>query len=424
MDGYGLTIALLVTLVAINALFAGSEIALISLREGQLRQLERRGSTTATTLVRLTRDPNRFLATIQIGITLAGFLASATAAVSLAGLLARVLGFLGNAAEPVSVALTTLALAFATLVFGELAPKRLAMQHSMRWALLVARPLDMLSLITRPVVWTLSAATNVVVLLFGGNPHATKEQLSRGELHDLVSAHTGLNPEQRAIILGALEIHERMLREVLVPRRSVFTLSPELSAVEARSALVDAGHSCAPVARHNELDDTVGVVRLRDLVDDERALSEIAHPATVFPETVRVSDALRRFREEHEQFALVIDEYGSVEGIVTLEDLLEEIVGEIYDDTDRDVVAVVREADGSLSLAGTFPLHDLTDVGVELPAGTRKDQATIAGLVLAVLGRVPRSTGDRVRIGGWTVEVTGIDGNAITHVRLRQNGPS
>lgn len=178
---------------------AGSEIALISLREGQLRQLERRGGAGARTLVRLARDPNRFLATIQIGITLAGFLASATAAVSLTEPLAPMFGFLGGAAEPVAIAVVTLVLTFVTLVFGELAPKRLGMQYALRWALLVARPLDLLSRLTRPVVWALSKTTNQTVRVFGGDPNAAAEQLSQEELRDLVARHRGLNPEQRTI---------------------------------------------------------------------------------------------------------------------------------------------------------------------------------------------------------------------------------
>jgi putative hemolysin len=197
MDGYGFNIALVGVLVLVNALFAGSEMALISLREGQLRSLEREGGRGARTLVKLARDPNRFLATIQIGITLAGFLASATAAVSLAEPLVPLLGFLDGAAQGVAVALVTIVLTFFTLVFGELAPKRLAMQYALRWALLVARPLDVLSAISRPAVWALSASTNLVVRIFGGNPHAESEQLSSEELRELVGSQRGLSPEQR-----------------------------------------------------------------------------------------------------------------------------------------------------------------------------------------------------------------------------------
>ncbi|MER5262735.1 hemolysin family protein [Actinosynnema sp. NPDC002837] len=419
MDGYGFTVALVAVLVLLNAVFAGSEMALISLREGQLRALERDGRAGARTLVRLARDPNRFLATIQIGITLAGFLASATAAVSLAEPLVPLLGFLGGAAGAVAIALVTVVLTFLTLVFGELAPKRLAMQNALRWALLVARPLDLLSTISRPAVWALSASTNLVVRLFGGKPDAESEEMSPEELRELVAAQRGLNVEQRMIISGALEIHERRLREVLVPRRSVVTLAAELDVASARAQLAGSGHSRAPVARGGHLDDLVGVVHLRDLLVDEVPLARVTREALVFPDTVRVSDALRRFKAEREQMALVVDEHGAVAGMVTLEDLLEEIVGEIYDETDRDVMAVHAAEDGSLVLPGTFPAHDLVDLGVELPDAPEGDYATIAGLVLVVLGRIPEAPGDRVTVSGWTIEVLGVEHHAITEVRLR-----
>lgn len=422
MDGYGFNIALVGVLVLVNALFAGSEMALISLREGQLRTLEREGGRGAKTLVKLARDPNRFLATIQIGITLAGFLASATAAVSLAEPLVPLLGFFGGAASGVAVAVVTIVLTFFTLVFGELAPKRLAMQYALRWALLVARPLDVLSAVSRPAVWTLSAATNLVVRIFGGNPNAESEQLSPAELRDLVESQRGLNAEQREIIFGALEIHERRLREVLVPRRSVFILSGDLDVAAARTELAASGHSRAPVVREGHLDDVMGVVNLRDLLDDDVKLAVVVREPVVFPDSVRVSEALRRFKAEREQFGLVMDEHGAVAGIVTLEDLLEEIVGEIYDETDRDVMAVAKAEDGSLVLPGTFPIHDLVDVGVELPEAPEGNYSTIAGLVLVVLGRIPEKPGDVVRVSGWEIEVLAVAHHAITSMRLRRAG--
>jgi putative hemolysin len=420
MDGYGFNIVLVGVLVLLNAVFAGSEMALISLREGQLRALEREGGRGARTLVKLARDPNRFLATIQIGITLAGFLASATAAVSLAEPLVPVLGFLDGAASAVAVAAVTIVLTFFTLVFGELAPKRLAMQYALRWALLVARPLDVLSAISRPAVWALSASTNLVVRIFGGNPDAEAEQLTAEELRELVAGQRGINAEQREIITGALKIHERRLREVLVPRRSVFILSGDLDVAAARGELAASGHSRAPVVRDSHLDDVVGVANLRDLLDDDVKLVDVLRAPVVFPDSVRVSEALRRFKAEREQFGLVMDEHGAVAGIVTLEDLLEEIVGEIYDETDRDVMAVARAEDGSLVLPGTFPIHDLTDVGVELPDAPQGGYSTIAGLVLVLLGRIPEQPGDVVRVSGWAIEVVSIAHHAITSVRLRR----
>ena len=416
MDGYGFNLALVAVLVLLNAAFAGSEMALVSLREGQLRSLEREGHRT---LVRLARDPNRYFATIQIGITLSGFLASATAAVSLAQPIVPLLGFLGGAANGVAIALVTVVLTFVTLVFGELAPKRLAMQYAVRWAKIVARPLDLLSAVSRPVVWLLSKATDLVVRVFGGDPNVEEEQMSAEELRDLVEVQQHLNPEQREIMTGALEIHERRLREVLVPRRSVTVVEAGLDTATAREILAGSGHSRAPVTKDGHLDDVIGLVHLRDLLDDAVELVDVARPPMVLPDSVRVADALRRMKAEREQMALVVDEHGAVDGIVTLEDLLEEIVGEIYDETDPDVASVRTAPDGTIALPGTFPVHDLADVGVELRDPPPGPYSTVAGLVLVLLGRIPDEPGDVVEVSGWQIEVLAVEHHAITRVRLR-----
>jgi putative hemolysin len=312
----------------------------------------------------------------------------------------------------------TIVLTFFTLVFGELAPKRLAMQYAVRWAKIIARPLDLLSTVSRPAVWMLSKATDLVVRVFGGDPDVDEEQMSPEELRDLVEVQQHLNPEQRTIMTGALEIHERRLREVLVPRRMVTVLEEGLTTPAAREVLARSGHSRAPVTKDGHLDDVIGVVHLRDLLDDAVPPGHVARVPMFLPDSVRVTDALRRMKAEHEQLALVVDEHGAVDGIVTLEDLLEEIVGEIYDETDADVVAVRREPDGSIELPGTFPVHDLVDVGVEL-TGPPGSYATIAGLVLVLLGRIPESPGDVVQVSDWEIEVRAVEHHAITLVRLR-----
>lgn len=420
MSGYWFNIALVVFLVLLNAAFAGSEMALISLREGQLKQLEREGSTTGRRLVRLARDPNRFLATIQIGITLAGFLASATAAVALAEPLVPRLEFLGGAAEIVAVAGVTLILTFFTLVFGELAPKRLAMQMALPWAKIVVRPLDVLSTFSRPAVWLLGAATNMVVRLFGGRAEASSEELTPDELREIVSTHQGLGPDQREIIAGAFDIQERTLREVLVPRSQTLFLRHTMPVAEARALLADQGHSRAPVMRGSNRDDVIGVAHWASLLSDQQGqtVGEVATPALVLPDTAKVSAALRRFKLERQQLAVIIDEHGAVDGIVTLEDLLEEVVGEIYDETDSDSVGVAAGPDGTLTLPGSFPIHDLDDVGVRADALRNGEYTTVAGLVLYRLGRIPKTPGDVVDIDGWSIEVTQVAHNAITEVRL------
>lgn len=410
-------LVLVLVLVVINAAFAGSEMALVSLRESQLQRLEQQGAR-GRALARLARDPNRFLATIQIGITLAGFLASAAAAVSLAGPLEGPLGFLGAGARPVAVVIVTLVLAYLTLVFGELAPKRIAMQRAEGWGLLAARPLGLVARVTRPAVWVLSRSTDIAVRLLGGDPDRTGDPVTEEELRDMVATQPGLSEQHRAILSGAFEISGRTLHEIVQPRRDVFVLASDRPCPDALRDLAGSNHTRAPVADDGNLDEFRGIVHLRDLVDARVAtVGEATQPAPAFPETAKVLDALRAMQAGRHQMALVINEHGGTEGIVTVEDLLEELVGEIYDETDQDILSVRREPDGAIVLPGRFPIHDLTDIDVELPEGP---YSTVAGLVLDRLGLIPDQPGDAVDVAGWTIEVTAVDGRAITEVRLRQ----
>lgn len=418
MSGYWLNLGLVLILILLNAAFAGTEMAMISLREGQLRHLEGQGSARALRLVRLARDPNRYLATIQIGITLAGFLASATAAVALAEPLAPALApVFEGAAEAVAIVGVTLILTFVTLVLGELAPKRLAMQKALPWALAATRPLELLSALAKPAVWSLGQATDLVVRLLGGRPEVRAAELSAEELREIVTSHRELTPEQRKIIGGALQIHRRTVREVLVPRGQVFSLRHELSRDEARLAMARAGHSRAPVTVDGNLDDVVGIVHWSSVVEGGPGLvAAVATEPLILPGAAPVSGALRTFMASHQQLALVVDEHGDIIGTVTLEDLLEEMVGEIYDETDKDSAGLSPEPDGSLVLPGTYPLHDLRDLEIDLayPPG---DYTTVAGLVLDALGRLP-DTGESVEVAGWQIETLEVTQHAITSVRL------
>ena len=405
-------IGLVLLLVLINAAFAGSEVALISLREGQLRRLEREGEQ-GRLVARLARDPNQFLSTIQIGITLAGFLASAAAAVSLAEPLVPLLGFLGRAADPVAVVLVTMVLAYLTLVVGELAPKRIALQRPERWARRAARPLTVISILTRPAVWLLSRSTNLLVRLAGADPRRQREEVTEEEVRDMIATGSVFRPEQRRILAEAIEVGERRLRDVLVPRRDVVAIPADASVAEAIGLLLGTTHGRAPVYR-GDLDEVIGLVTLQDLVGTEGPVASRVRPVVALPESMTVLDALRRFQAEREQLAIVLNEYGGTEGIITLEDLLEELVGEIYDEFDPDSHGIHRQPDGSLVLPGSFPVHDLADLGISLPEG---DYATLAGLVLDRMGRIP-GKGEAVEVDGWRLEVLDVENHAITRVRL------
>lgn len=414
VDSIGPQLALLAALIALNAVFAGSEIALISLRESQLRRLEQR-SNTGRRLARLARDPNRFLATIQIGITLAGFLASAFAAVTLSEPLVPILDFLGGAAEVAAIVIVTAILTFVTLVLGELAPKRLAMQRAETWAMTIARPLDFLAKLAKPLVWLLGRSTDVVVKLLGGDPGQRRGVVTEEELRDVVAGLTAFSRTQRTIISGAIEIGDRTVRQVLVPRRQVFAVQADVEAGEAIRALVESGHSRAPVVE-GDLDRTIGLVSLRRLFGASGPVRGLVDEILEIPETVTVVDALRQMQTGRQQLAVVVDEHGGIAGVVSLEDLIEEVVGEIYDETDPDVVSALHEEDGSIVVPGSFPIHDLADLGVDLPEG---DYTTLAGLILDHLGHLPRDPGERVEVSDRVIEVLEVDGRLISLARIR-----
>jgi len=409
-------LVLVAVLVVVNAAFAGTELALVSLRESQLQRLEQRSATGAV-LARLAREPNNFLATIQIGITLAGFLASAAAAVSLAEPLEEPLAFLGGAAGPVSVLVVTLILSYFTLVFGELAPKRLAMQRAERWGMVMARPLAVLSRVTRPVVWLLARSTDIAVKVFGGDPLLQREEVTEEELRDMVALHEDVTPEQRRIIDGAFEAAERRLDEILVPRNDVVVIDGEASSADAIAVLTSTGHSRAPVAPERNLDLVLGVVHLQDLVGTgcER-VADIVREVPVFPISARVLTVLRELQLRRTQMALVVNEHGGTAGIVTVEDLVEELVGEIYDETDPDHATVTYDDDGTPVLPGRFPVHDLIDFDIDLPLG---DYATVAGLVLDHAERFPE-VGERLTVDGWEVEVRDVARHMIRQVAVRR----
>lgn len=408
-----LELIFLVTLTAVNAFFTGSEIAFVSLREGQLQRLAEEPGK-GRRIAALARNSARFLASCQIAITLTGFVASATAAVSLADPLERQLGFLGSAAGTISVLLVTVVLAYFTLVFGELVPKRIAMQRPEGWARIAIGVLTFVTQAARPAVWMLEKSTNSVVRLFGVDPNLQRDEVTEEEIRELLESQESFTASQRSIIAGAFDIGDRTLREVLVPRGGVVALPNSATADEALHELVRQGHSRAPV-HTGDLDDVLGIVHVSDLIDADDLASKV-RPATVLPESLNVLDALRRLQSGRQQMALVVNEHGGVEGIVTVEDLLEEIVGEIYDEFDSDIGQIVRGGDGSIVMPGSFPIHDLEDIDAELPDGEGA-YATVAGYVLHRLGHIPEP-GEVVAGDKWNVEVLEVHERAITRVRL------
>jgi putative hemolysin len=418
-----LNIVMVVVFVLIGGFFSGTELALISLRESQVRSLSEQGRR-GHALSRLLADPNRFLATVQIGVTLATLSASAFGAETLNKPFSAALvrwGLSSGLAVPLAFIAVTVAVSYLSLVLGELTPKRLALQRAEGLAMVVAPALNRLATLSRPIVWILSTSTNALVRLAGGDPRSSGEAISQEELRDLVAAHESLTSDERRLIDEVFRAGDREVREVMTPRTEVMFLEASTTASRAARQVADSSWSRFPVAGRDQ-DDVVGFVHVRDLflpnhpAGRAATVGDLAREATRLPGTVGVLNALSEMRRSNQHLAIVVDEYGGTDGIVTLEDLIEEVIGEIYDEYDDEVAPEGKGApDGPREVDGLLNLDDFTEAtGLRLPDGPYE---TVAGYVLAELGRLPE-IGDSIEIEGRAVTVVELDGRRIARLQV------
>lgn len=410
-------IALVVVFVLIGGVFAATEMALVTLRESQLNAIAARGRRGAK-VAALARNPNTFLSAVQIGVTVAGFASAAYGAASIAPSVTPLLTGLGLA-EPVAATMATIGLtlviAYLSLVLGELVPKRLAIQRNAQFAYAVAPVLDGFAVLMRPVIWLLSVSTNALVRLLGGDPNKTADQLSDEEIRDIVTSHQGLPEDERRILDDVLSLRGRQVSEVMRPRPEVIALDDGTTVAEAVERIRDLPYSRYPVA-DTSIDDIVGFVHVRDLFDvaaDEpsKPVAGVVRDIPYVPATARVLPTLTSLRARGHHIAVVVDEYGGTDGIVTLEDLVEEVVGEIFDEYDTAETPLV----GSDTIDGRLNLQEFEErTGIELSRGSSD---TIAGYVIEQLGRLA-VVGDTVDIPGATLRVTALDRRRIAAVRL------
>jgi putative hemolysin len=425
-----LSIVMVVAFVLVGGAFSGAEIALVSLRESQVRAMAENEGRRGRAVSRLLSDPNRFLAAVQVGVTLAGFFSAAFGASTLSEPLADVFedgGMSEGLASTLALVLVTIAISYLSLVVGELTPKRLALQRAEGFSLLVAAPLNGIATAARPVIWLLSRSTNVLVRLLGGDPKASGEAISQEELRDLVAAHESLSSDERQLIGEVFRAGDREVREVMTPRTEVDFLDASLTASRAARQLHESGHSRYPVVGRDQ-DDVVGFVHIRDLLLPNHpagraaTVGDLAREVTRLPGTVGVLNALSGMRRENQHLAIVVDEYGGTDGIVTLEDLIEEVIGEIYDEYDEEVAPEADEVPGGpQEVDGLLNLDDFAEVtGLHLPEGPYE---TVAGYVLAELGRLPQ-VGDAVGLEGRVLTVAELDGRRIARLSVTRPDPS
>lgn len=430
-DGFALELALIGLLILLNALFAGAELAVVSARGGRIRPLVEAGDRRALALVELKGDPDRFLATVQIGVTLVGTLASALGGVvAIEQLEPLVAAFphpwARTIAEPLAVAVVVFAIAYLSLMVGELLPKSLAVRHAEPLALLVARPLSWLARVSGPVMAALTASTGLVLRLLGQRASVASPFHTLEDIQHIVEEAREQGLIQGRVIERAFRFQDHEAREIMTPRPRVVAVPRSASVAEALRVAAESGYSRLPVYEE-QLDNVVGMLYARDLYEAGRRgapveVGELVRPPLVVPLTRKAADLLGDMRRAQRHLAVVVDEHGSVEGIVTLEDLLELIVGEIHDEHDVPETPVRRLAPGVLEAEGLLPLRTFNaDHGLELPESPA--YVTLAGLVLERLGHLPRE-GEQVEVGPYRLTVTAVEGRRVAYVRIeRLDGP-
>ncbi|WP_224242905.1 hemolysin family protein [Hyalangium gracile] len=419
-------------LVLANGIFAGAEIALLSVRKTRLQELIEAGSSSARAVLALRDNPERFLATVQIGITVVGATAAAFGGASLAQPLAGVLEGLGvsaASAEELAFALVVGLVSYLSLVVGELVPKSLALRYAERYALLISRPLRGISRLMKPVVWLLTFSSNLVLRLFGDKTSFTESRLSAEELQQLVeeAAKAGsVHPGTGDIASRAFEMAELTAAEVMVPRPRVVSLRRHASPEEIKRVLLEEGHSRMPVYEDTP-DHIVGYVIAKDLLGvalekDLIVMEDVLRPAFFVPETTRAMDLLRQMQERRTPMAIVVDEQGGMSGLVTMEDLLEELVGEIFSEHEEPPESFRREPDGAILVEAEASIRDTNRaLGLELPEG--ESFSTVGGLCLSLAGAIPAPQTRLTLPDGTVLEVVEASPRRVKRVRIRPAPP-
>jgi putative hemolysin len=429
-------ILLIAVFIIIGGVFAAAEMALVSLRESQIKQLSGRGKR-GQVVSDLTANPNRFLSAVQIGVTLAGFLSAAFGGATLSDSFGAVLAGWGmpeGVAQFVALILITLVISYFSIVIGELSAKRLAMQRAEAYAIALAPFVNAIAKLATPVIWFLGRSTDVVVRVLGGDPNASREEVTDEELRAMVGSSSTLGDEERRIVEEVFAAGEVSLRETMIPRTEVDFLDGSMPAYKAIREVQGAAHSRYPVIGE-DLDDVIGFVHIRDLADLDPAernapVSQLVRPVGSLPETVKILRALTEMRQTKQHLIIVRDEYGGTAGIVTIEDLVEELIGDITDEFDPEHSPSVPNHDATIDLDGLVTLEAFgQQFGYRLPEGPYD---TLAGFVMAQLGSLPKVddvctvtlSADSEQDPPATVElrVTELDGRRAARVRLTMLG--
>jgi putative hemolysin len=427
MTGLPFELLIILILVLLNAVFVAAEIALVTVRRTRIEQLIDEGKRGAERVRELTSQPGRFLAVIQLGITFIGFLAAAFAGASLAEPLGEALAripALAPFAGALALITVTALLSFFTIIFGELVPKTLALAHPERYAILLAAPVDVMGRVLGPIVWALERVTNGVNRLLGVRD-IDQNQISTEELKLLVErgGEQGiLEAEEEQMIHAVIELGDRRVHEVMVPRTSIVALSSNASLGEVIDKVVEEGHSRIPV--YNEsIDEIVGILYAKDLLPFLKDgptvrpnIRSLLRTPVFVPESMTIDDLLHELQRRKVHVAIVLDEYGGTAGLVTIEDLLEEIVGEIQDEYDVEEPMIVRLTENEARVDGRAAVDDLEELfDTQLSLEDEDEYDTVGGLVYHRIGGVP-NPGDEIDVDGLHLTVESTDGRRVAKV--------
>lgn len=404
---------ILILLVLLNAFFSASELAIVTARKTRIKQLADEGSKQARAVLKLSEEPGRFLATIQVGVTMAGFFASAFGAVSLVKTVEGVLksvSFLAPVAETVAFVGVTVLIALVTLIFGELVPKTLAVEAAESIALTVAGPIRVIERVASPVIAFLTGTTNLIVRLLGGTRKVASPSITQEEVVSMVTTgqEEGIfHLQQQELIRSVFNFSGKQAREVMRPRLDMIMLQADQSVKSVAPQILENEFTRYPVFDGTDRDLITGIVYTKDIlrcfIEDktERPLSEIARSPLFVPDSKQVSELFTQLQSSRTHVAIVVDEYGSIAGLVTLEDLLEELVGDIQDEFDHEEAILEQISPNEYVVRGRTPLYDVNEA-LKLSLGqheegTHREATTLAGLLLAGLKRIP-SAGETLRI--------------------------
>lgn len=422
---------ILVALVVVNGLFAGAEIAVLTARKSRIKERLRHDDRRALAVEALRAEPERFLATVQIGITVVGTFAAAFGGARIARDLTPSLEMigLGGYANDVAFVLVIAGVSFMSLVLGELVPKSLALRYADGYAFVVSRPLLRLSRAMRPLVWFLTWCSNLVLRLFGDKTSFTETRMSRDELKELVAEATktgSLEPQSAEIAARALEFGDTAVAEVMVHRDKIVAIPRNATGEEVQRILLEEGHSRLPVFE-DDIDHIVGYVVARDVLAIvwEQGLvvvEDIIRPVFLVPVTARIGVVLRELQARRLQIAIVVDEHGGVAGLVAIEDLIEELVGDIFNESDVPEQVVCSEPDGSALVPGWVPIRKVNrTLHTTLPI--TRESTTIAGLCMVLALAIP-TVGTRVSTPDGTVlEVVDASTRRVRMVRIHPRRP-